>query len=66
MGKVINLNKFRKKKAKAAADKLADNNRRLHGRSQAERARDELQKKALESRLDGARLVPPDEKPSDE
>jgi uncharacterized protein DUF4169 len=56
MGNVVNLNKYRKRKAKADAAKRAETNRRLHGRTKAERAREELQKKRLESKLDGARL----------
>jgi hypothetical protein len=56
MGKVINLNKFRKKKAKEAKAQKAETNRRLHGRTAAERARDELQKQRLTSKLEGARL----------
>jgi hypothetical protein len=56
MGDVINLNKFRKRKAQGEASKRADTNRRLHGRSKAERARDELQKRQLETKVDGAHL----------
>jgi hypothetical protein len=56
MGDVIKLNKFRKLKAKREKEKQAETNRRLHGRTKAERARDLLQKKQLETRLDGARL----------
>ena len=56
MGNVINLNRYRKKKAKAVAAKRAETNRRLHGRTKAERARDEQRKRSLESKLDGARL----------
>jgi hypothetical protein len=63
MGDVVNLNKFRKRKAKEARDKLAETNRRLHGRTKAERARDALQKKQLETQVDGAHLEEP---PSDE
>jgi hypothetical protein len=62
MGKVVNLNKFRKSKAKAEASQRADTNRRLHGRTKAERARDELRKRRLESTVDGARL---DREPGD-
>jgi hypothetical protein len=58
MGNVVNLNKFRKHKSKKDAAKRADTNRRLHGRTQAERARDELQKKRLESVVDGASMRP--------
>jgi hypothetical protein len=56
MGDVVNLNKFRKRKAKADRAKQADVNRRLHGRSKAERAREELQKRQLTRKVDGARL----------
>jgi len=56
MGKVVNLNKFRKRKAKADAIKRAETNRRLHGRTKAERASDQQRKRQLESKVDGARL----------
>ncbi|MEO6599866.1 MAG: DUF4169 family protein, partial [Polyangiaceae bacterium] len=58
MGKVVNLNKFRKQKAKEVRVKQADTNRRLHGRTKAERAHEALQKKQLETRIDGACLTP--------
>jgi len=66
MAKVVNLNKFRKRKAKAEREQRADTNRRLHGRTAAERARDELQKQQLTSKVDGARLDKPKGEPSDE
>lgn len=56
MGNVVNLNRYRKRKAKGDAAKRAETNRRLHGRTKAERAGDELRKKQLESKLEGARL----------
>jgi hypothetical protein len=56
VSKVVNLNRFRKQKAKQARSKQADGNRRLHGRTKAERARDALLKKKLESSVDQARL----------
>ena len=56
MSNVVNLNKFRKQKAKVERVKQADTNRRLHGRTKAERARDVLQKKQLERAADHARL----------
>ncbi|HYQ46834.1 MAG TPA: DUF4169 family protein [Polyangiaceae bacterium] len=65
MSNVVNLNKFKKRKAKAERVKQAETNRRLHGRTKAERARDALQKKKLEHGVDGARLDPttdPDER----
>ena len=61
MGKIVNLNKFRKAKLKEEAGKRADTNRRLHGRTKAERAREELQKKRLESGLDGASMPGPED-----
>jgi hypothetical protein len=60
MGNVVNLNKFRKRKAKEQREKQADTNRRLHGRTKAERERDELQKRQLEKGLEGKRLEPSD------
>ena len=56
MGTVVNLNKFRKQKAKSERVKQAETNRRLHGRTKAERAREALQKKQLETSVDKARL----------
>jgi hypothetical protein len=57
MAKVVNLNKFRKSRGKAEAEKRADTNRRLHGRTTPERERERLQKQKLDSVVDGARLV---------
>ncbi|HYO97475.1 MAG TPA: DUF4169 family protein [Polyangiaceae bacterium] len=56
MSHVVNLNKFRKRKAKADREKLAETNRRLHGRTKAEREREALQKRRLESKVEGALL----------
>jgi hypothetical protein len=66
MGNVVNLNKFRKRKAKAERQRQAETNRRLHGRTKAERARDEMQKHRQSTKVDGARLVgdPSDEESS--
>lgn len=58
VGKVVNLNRYRKQKAKADRKQQADVNRRLHGRTKAERAREELQKKQLTRGLEGAKLEP--------
>jgi hypothetical protein len=67
MGNVVKLNRFRKQKAKADRKKQAEVNRRLHGRTKAERARDELQKRQLTKAVDGARLEPPlEEEPEEE
>jgi hypothetical protein len=61
VAKVIKLREFRKRKAKAEREKQAETNRRLHGRTKAERARDELSKQRLTRAVDGARLTPPAE-----
>ena len=65
MGNVINLNRYRKRKAKADARKRAETNRRLHGRTKAERARDELSKKRFETKVEGARLEHGNDEDSD-
>lgn len=59
MGKVVNLNRFRKQKAKADRSKQAEINRRLHGRTKSERAREELQKQQLTRHVDAAKLGEP-------
>lgn len=59
MGNVVNLNKFRKRKAKLEREQRAETNRRLHGRTAAERALDELRKKQQSSKVDGAKLGAP-------
>ncbi len=56
MSKIVNLNKFRKRKAKVERAKQADLNCRLHGRTKAEQAREELQKAQLSAKVDGALL----------
>jgi hypothetical protein len=56
VGNVVNLNKFRKRRAKLERAKQAEKNRRLHGRTQLERKRDALQKAELTRGLDGKRL----------
>jgi hypothetical protein len=56
MSNVVNLNRFRKQKAKSDRKKQADVNRRLHGRTKAERERDAQQKRQLTRAVDGAKL----------
>lgn len=58
MSNVVNLNKFRKRKAKEEAKKRAETNVRLHGRTAAERALEAKQQALLDRTLDGARLSP--------
>jgi hypothetical protein len=62
MGKVVNLNKFRKRKLKSEAEKRADVNRRLHGRTKAEREKERLELQKREAVLDGAFLGDGDER----
>lgn len=57
MGDVVNLNRFRKKKAREEKARRAETNRRLHGRTKAERQREDVLKKRLEDKLDGAFLL---------
>ena len=59
MSNVVNLNKARKLKLRAEQEKRAETNRRLHGRTKAERAREALAKQQLEKGLDGAHLAKP-------
>lgn len=59
MGSVVKLSRFRKQKAKADRKQQAEVQRRLHGRTKAERAREELQKQQLTKAVDGAKLEPP-------
>jgi len=59
MGDLLNLNKFRKRKAKVEREQRAETNRRLHGRTKAEREREALQKRLLQAQLDGKRLDKP-------
>jgi uncharacterized caspase-like protein len=66
MSNVVNLNKFRKRKAKLAKERRAETNRRLHGRTQAERDAELAQQRKLSTQVDGARLeTPPSDEPSE-
>ena len=56
MSKVINLNRFRKRKAKEKAVQVADQNRRIHGRTTAERVHEARQKEQFAAKLAGSRL----------
>ncbi len=66
MGNVVNLNRFRKKKVREEQKKRAETNRRLHGRTKAERLSEAAQKSRLEKLLGGARLVPDGERAEDD
>lgn len=57
MGDVVNLNRYRKKKARQEKERRAETNRRLHGRTKAERISEDAEKKRIEDKLNGAYLV---------
>ena len=59
MGDLVNLNKFRKRKAKAERKKHAEVNQRLHGRTKIERLNEATQKHRLSAQVDGAHLERP-------
>lgn len=58
MTKVVNLRQFRKRKARQAAELVAAENRLRHGRTPAERRRDETLEAEARRRLDGLRRDP--------
>ena len=55
MGDVINLNRFRKGRDKAARAQEADANRRKFGRTKAEKAVEESEEARRKALLDGAK-----------
>ncbi|MDJ0275375.1 DUF4169 family protein [Sphingomonas sp. 2R-10] len=55
MGDVINLNRFRKARDKAARTQEADANRRRFGRTKAEKAVDDSEEARRQALLDGAK-----------
>lgn len=56
MGDVINLNQVRKARAKAEAEKTADNNRVQHGTPKAAKKKSRAEKKKSDQNLEGKRL----------
>lgn len=63
MSKVVNLNKFRKQKARAEADKQAAENRVRFGRSKAEKEREAAVAEEARRRLDQLRRDPSPDSP---
>jgi hypothetical protein len=55
MGDVVNLRHIRKQKARVEKDRLAGENRALHGRSKAEKNRDRLTAEKAENFVTGHR-----------
>ena len=56
MGEVVNLNRARKEKAKAQAQKTAANNRVKHGTPKHLRKLSEAERKKAEAAIEGKRL----------
>lgn len=64
MTKVVNLNRFRKKKQREEKAKQADINRIRHGRTQAEKDGERVERERAARLIEGKRLEPgPDEAP---
>ena len=59
MGEVVNLRQARKHKARNEKERLASENRALHGRSKAERERDRLTADRTEKFVAGHRREHP-------
>jgi hypothetical protein len=55
MGDVVNLNRARKERAKAAGNATAAVNRAMHGRTKAERTKTEAERERAARLLDGAK-----------
>jgi Domain of unknown function (DUF4169) len=62
MGEVVNLRLVRKQKARSEKERLAGENRALHGRSKAERERDRLTADKAEKFVTGHRREKPGDK----
>ena len=65
MSNVVNLNKFRKAKAKAEKDGTAAANRRKHGRTKAEKAAERAEKEKDATAHEGRKLEGEDPAPDD-
>ncbi len=59
MGDVVNLRQARKQKARSEKERLAEQNRVLHGRSKADRNRDRLTSDRAEKFIAGHRREKP-------
>ncbi|MCA9590181.1 MAG: DUF4169 family protein [Myxococcales bacterium] len=55
-GNVVNLNRFRKKKQREQKAKQAEINRIRHGRTQAEKDRERVERERAARAIDGKRL----------
>lgn len=59
MSNVINLNKFRKKKERAADKKCAEENRAKFGRTKTEKKKDKQANKKLQDHVDAHAITTP-------
>jgi hypothetical protein len=59
MSNVVNLNRARKRKARAQAAQQAAENRVRFGRTKAQKQRDTAETEAMRRKLDHAKLDPP-------
>lgn len=57
MGEVVNLNRFRKARAKAEAEKHAEENRASFGRTKAEKQQTAAERDRSDDDLDGKKLT---------
>jgi hypothetical protein len=62
MAEIVNLRAARKRKAREDADRTAEANRALFGRSKSEKQRDRLEKDRARAFVDGHRRHVPDDK----
>lgn len=57
MGDVVNLNRFRKARAKAEKERQAGENRILHGRPKSEKQQTDAERERGDHDLDGKKLT---------
>ena len=57
MGEVVNLNRFRKARVKAEAEKLAEENRAAFGRTKTEKRQTGIERDRTDQDLDGKKLT---------
>jgi hypothetical protein len=64
-GNVVKLNQFRKRKLREAKAKQAELNRIRHGRTQAEKDRERVERERAARLIEGKRLAPAGERVED-
>ena len=62
MAEIVNLRAARKRRAREDAERAAETNRALSGRSKSEKQRDRLEKHKAQAFVDGHRRDAPDDK----